>query len=259
MLEKLIKAQLCLLAAGSLNLALPARAANEPATRSAEPHYKFIEGKGYVICEEMLKRLNAASARKPQGPVCGYDILRSVPGVTFPDWKRVDLRENQALYMRLSLAGTVDYRDWKAAFGTPRPQPGTKFKFSTMPTDEALEQGWQRRISDPTYELYFLANPLPIQAAGDVSLVTVFKTASEAERCHQVRSVLFSSDFRSPKVDWRGVDLRYPFRYGNRWYEASEDFVGPATSGGVGIYWIEDHQHRERMTTLVCNIRRRPN
>lgn len=228
----------------------------DPAAAPDRPRYKFIEGKGYVICEEMLKRLNDISARKPQGPVCGYDILRSIPGVTLPGWKRIDLQEDKALYLRVALAWGVDYRDWKAAFASPRPKPGTKFQFSTMPPDEDGEQGWLKRLRDPTFELYLLTNPLPRQEESDVSLVAVYKTASEAHRCKQVRSTLFSGDLKAPKTDWRRPDLRYPFRHGNRWYEIAEDFVGPATTGGVGIYWVQDHQRRVRAATLICNISR---
>ncbi len=241
----------------------PETAATSAAPRSSElaatparQHYKFIEGKGYVICEEMLKRLNEISERKPQGPVCGYDILRSIPGVTLPGWKRIDLQEDKALYMRVALAWGVDYRDWKAAFSSPRPKPGTKFQFSTMPPDEDGEKGWLKRLRDPTFELYLLTNPWPRQEEGDVSLVAVYKTASEANRCKQVRSTLFSGDLQAPKSDWRRPDLRYPFRHGNRWYEIAEDFVGPATTGGVGIYWVQDHQRRGRATTLICSISR---
>lgn len=73
-------------------------------------------GKGQAICEELLKRMNDKLRLAPDGPICVYDVLKTFPGVRFPEWKEIDLRANEDVYKHFARASGVDEADLHSAW-----------------------------------------------------------------------------------------------------------------------------------------------
>ena len=86
--------------------------------------YRMLQGQGYTLCEAMFKRMNEELARKPNGPMCGDDILRSIPGVTSPNWIKLDFKEHKELYKRYALARRLNDKDWEVGFAETPPKAG---------------------------------------------------------------------------------------------------------------------------------------
>ena len=73
-------------------------------------------GKGQTICEEMQKEMNDKLRLSPQGPICVYDVLKTMAGVGFPEWKEIDLKANVDVYMRFARARGVNEADLHGAW-----------------------------------------------------------------------------------------------------------------------------------------------
>lgn len=230
--------------------------------------YRMLEGNGYTICEEVFKRMNEALARKPQGPVCGYDVLRSIPGVALPDWAPLDLHEHKAVYKRYALARRVDYKHWEVAFAEPPPKPGQKLapnsdrNLAAMPTEEMMERDWQDAV-DGNVTFYQWADPWPTQEDTDIMLIDVRPGTSK--NCSWVRATLFDAALKKPRggFGWAiSSSQALPFQFGGRHYQMSEtvystDGKTSPISWEFSINWVgESTRRREYGQTNICHVRR---
>lgn len=224
--------------------------------------YRMLEGNGYTICEEMFKRMNEELARKPQGPVCGYDVLRSIPGVTLPDWTPLDLHEHKALYKRHALARRVDYKDSDVVFAEPPPKAGQALTASYMPTEEMLERDWLDAIADKV-AFYQWANAWPTQEDTDLMLIDVWPGTEK--QCSSVGATLFDAALKKPRgsFGWAiSLSRALPFQFAGRHYQMKEIVHSTGSNNGLiswefSINWVsESTRRREYGQTNICHVRR---
>ena len=223
--------------------------------------YRMLQGKGYTICEEMFKRLNEELARKPNGPVCGYDILRSIPGVAPPSWTQLDLKDHKELYKRYALARRLNDKDWEAGFSEPPPKAGQKLIASFMPTEEMLERDWQEAIQQKM-EFYKWTDAWPAQEATDVMLIHI--RPGTDKHCAYSSSILFEGDLRKPRTGflwWLSMSNQLPFNFGGRHFQMWQSVHRTESdawliSGELSINWISEDKRREPVQTNICHIRR---
>jgi len=68
----------------------------------AHAEYVMTEGKGWLFCEALFKELKRqAPGRKPD--YCPVQMLRSLPGVTEPQWEELDVTKHEDLLRKLVL------------------------------------------------------------------------------------------------------------------------------------------------------------
>lgn len=175
--------------------------------------YRMAQGKGNVICEAMLTRINEEITRRPNGPVCAYDVLRGIPGVTEPGWAKLDLRKHKELYKRFVLAQRLHLKDWDDAFSDPPPVGGQKLTDGNMPGDGELELEWEFAVQRHS-SFYRWNGAVPAPRKSDVLLVEIFKP--EPDQCAESRAYLYPANMKKPRLGWETG--RVPFRYGGRHY-----------------------------------------
>lgn len=175
--------------------------------------YRIAQGKGNVICEAIFKRMNEKITHRPYGPICAYDVLRGIPGVTDPNWTKLDLRQHKELYKRFVLAQRLHLKDWDEAFGDPPPVGGKKLTEGNMPDDGELELEWEFAVQRHS-SFYRWNGAVPAPKKSDVLLVEIFKL--EPDQCAESRAYLYPADMKKPRLGWETG--RVPFHYGGRNY-----------------------------------------
>lgn len=172
--------------------------------------YRMLEGNGYTICEEMLKRMNEELARKPNGPVCAFDVLQSIPGVMPPPWTRLDLNLEKALFKQFLMAELMSKQDRNKEIAS-----------LVSANDGLLELSWE--ISLQRGSLFYrwdAATPAPEKT--DVELFEVFRT--ESDKCTESRSYLYPYDLKVPRFDWAFSRWgRIPFVYKGHIYRMGQN------------------------------------
>lgn len=224
--------------------------------------YRMLQGKGYTLCEAMFKRMNEELARKPNGPVCGYNILRGISGVTLPDWIKLDINEHKELYKRYALARRLDDKDWEAGFAEPPPRAGQKLIAGFMPTEEMLERDWQE-ASEQKVEFYKWVDAWPSQEDTDVMLIHT--RPSTGKYCAYSSALLFEHDLRKPRngfLWWLSMANQLPFIFSGRHYQMTERMTSHADGheesvvSNFEINWVRQEKRRQPVQTNVCHIRR---
>ncbi len=223
--------------------------------------YRMLQGQGYTLCETMFKRMNEELAGKPNGPMCGYEILRSIPGVRAPNWVKLDLQEHKELYKRYALARRLNDKDWEAGFAEPPPNAGQRLIASFMPPEEMLERDWQEAIEQKV-EFYKWADAWPAQEDTDVMLI---HTRPGTEKyCTYSSAILFEGDLKKPRTGflwWLSLSSQLPFDFGGRHYQMRE--TAYSTDGRTGpiseelsINWVSEDKRREPVQINICHVRR---
>ncbi|OGP55868.1 MAG: hypothetical protein A2Y65_00010 [Deltaproteobacteria bacterium RBG_13_52_11] len=68
---------------------------------NAEEWYQY-EGKGYVVCDEILKRLNSYKSNTvEEAKSCSWDVVASYPGFKEPPWQELDPQKYKDLIFKL--------------------------------------------------------------------------------------------------------------------------------------------------------------
>lgn len=224
--------------------------------------YRMLQGQGYTLCEAAFKRINEEVTRKPNGPVCGYDILRSIPGVTSPNWVKLDLKEHKELYKRYALARRLNDKDWATGFAEPPPKAGQKLIASIMPAEEVLERDWQE-AAEQKVEFYKWADAWPAQEDTDVMLINVRPGTEKS--CTYSSAILFEGDLKKPRngfLWWLSLSGQLPFKFGGRHYQMGERMT-PYADGhdepivfNFQINWVSEEKRREPVQTNICQVRR---
>jgi len=202
------------------------------------------------ICGMMLDRMNEEFIH--ERPACPYDLLSSIPGVTFPEWKKLDMEENKQLYKRFLLACLVKEEFYPKVFG------GTTIELEAkrLPTKEQLssygllllsridpkwrqpkpdtrmaandlERLWRNAV-DSGSEFYRWDDALSPPYSSDVVLVELsrFDEVHQEPSCPEFRLLQFSSDLRMPSqlplwdkkfAKWYINPVGIPFRFENQY------------------------------------------
>lgn len=71
------------------------------ANQAAHAEYVITQGKGWRLCEALLKELQRQAPKNAEN--CPVDLLRSLPGVTEPEWKDMDVTRHEDLIRKLAL------------------------------------------------------------------------------------------------------------------------------------------------------------
>lgn len=229
------------------------------ATWAAAPNgYRMLEGKGYTICEQMLKRMNAELASKPKGPVCGYEVLQSIPGVTPPPWVKLDLDEHKAMYKRFRLARQLRDEDLPMAFSEPQPKAGQQLFFRRMPSDEQLEE-WDPAVKKNS-QFYKWVGAWPAPGDTDVMLIEILQPGGAW--CPVFSQKLFQPDLKKPVLNW-STSSNMPFIFGGRNYQFNEEMTPYADghsepiSYDLSIRLIRNEDRRNPWPPDICHIRRK--
>ncbi len=60
------------------------------------------EGKGYVVCDAILKRLNSYKSKTAkEAKECAWDVVASYPGFKEPPWQELDAKKHEDLIFKL--------------------------------------------------------------------------------------------------------------------------------------------------------------
>lgn len=179
--------------------------------------YVISSGKGNALCEMLLQRMNEELRRHPHGPICAYDALKAIPGVTFPNWKKLPLKENGLTYKRFLLSKMVYSKHYPEIFGSSGKAAG-EFNMPTMsqyvgadPYSPDAQPGvpiGQKYLDDifdvavdRGNELYLWKGVFPPPNDTDVLLVEMsrYHKAYSQEGCPNYRLTRFSADLLTPK------------------------------------------------------------
>ena len=179
--------------------------------------YTISSGKGNALCEQMLKRMNEQLRQYPHGPICAYDMLKTIPGVALPDWKKLPLQENELVYKRFLLSKMVRDNDYPEIFSGPGKMAG-EFRMPTMrqyfggtpfrpdanpgvPIDKEFLDDIFNLAVDRGNELYRWEGIFPPPNETDVLLVEMsrYHKAYPQEGCPNFRLTRFSADLLTPK------------------------------------------------------------
>lgn len=71
------------------------------ASPAVHAEYVMTQGKGWRLCEVLLKELQRQAPKNSEN--CPVDLLRSLPGVTEPEWKDLDVNRHEDLIRKLAL------------------------------------------------------------------------------------------------------------------------------------------------------------
>ena len=220
--------------------------------------YRMLEGKGYTICEQLLKRMNAELTLKPKGPVCGYEVLQSIPGVTPPPWIQLDFQEHKSLYKRFRLARRLRDEDLPMAFSEPQPKAGQQLVYTRMPSDEQLEQ-WDSAVKKNS-RFYKWDGALPAPSDKDVMLIEIIQY--EDNQCSAFRQKLFQPDLKKPVLNWSTLEGNVSFIFRGQNYQLGEGMTPSALgdhapiSYDLSIHLIRHEDQRNPFPSSVCHLRR---
>lgn len=198
--------------------------------------YKVIRGKEYAICDKILSRMNEEV--KLNKPVCGINLLKSIPGVALPEWTRLSLKENKLLYMRFLLANKVLEKNYTQAFGQQHATAGKTVKNIHIPpveltlfgehiSIEQLEQMWGDAVENG-YEFYRWDGVFLEPEQTDVLLIETGIDVLQGG-CPKIRMVRFASDLLTPKplmatkANWLLGPEAIPFKYENQIYRLENE------------------------------------
>lgn len=249
------------------------RATTSKASSLRQPiKYRMLEGKGYSLCEALLKKMNEAPA-----PVCAYDLLMGIPGVSQPIWRRLDLVENKELFKRLELALRLPPHYWEQAFSDNPPPIGTRFQNptnanggpNTMPADIDLEDQWKKAI-DSSAVFYIVDEPVPVVNKSDVMLVVKWPpdrsinwppNSTDLDQCPSYSLRMFRANLKMP-VDLGSQGQQkndyVPFEYTGRAYHFSALLNFKALTNEVRLNLFEDMFSTELKSLTSPNLRPHP-
>ena len=72
------------------------------AVSANEEEWYQYEGKGYIVCDEILKRLNSYKSNTArEAKRCSWDVVASYPGFKEPPWQELDPKKHEDLIFKL--------------------------------------------------------------------------------------------------------------------------------------------------------------
>jgi uncharacterized protein YecT (DUF1311 family) len=218
----------------------PRISALEYINRVRSSKYTMRNGEGRPLCEQILKRMN--DEKSPSRPICGIDMLKSISGVTLPEWQQLDLEKNKRLYMRFLLASMIDVKDYKLVFGSQQMNGGSVESQdipvpppSAVPFNENLSEAnlsgmWQEAVRNG-HEFYRWDGVLQAPDESDVLLIDIGTGFFRYSACPQIQIIRFSKDLLTPKpfpehaANWLLGPNAISFKYDNESYLMTDDEI----------------------------------
>jgi len=106
------------------------------------------EGKGYVVCDAILKRLNSYKSKtEDEAKNCSWGVVASYPGFKEPPWEELDPKKHEDLIFKL-----LKYRLCGGAYGYFGGRPcgytdeGLRHEASNFIKNGGLIQVWRARL-----------------------------------------------------------------------------------------------------------------
>lgn len=126
----------------------------ETKTDSEEGEWTYQKGKGYVVCDALLKRLRQYRYRTMTEALdCGGVVVASWPGWKEPPWEELEPRQHEKLIYQLM---RLPYDDVRRSPGRETPQPGEEEDIHASVTREVKRfldgggrvQVWRTRFTE---------------------------------------------------------------------------------------------------------------